>query len=42
MVIFIFSFNGISSQIEGKEYDKIKDALSKFYSRNKEINPNIR
>ena len=40
MVIFIFSFNGISSQIEGKEYDKIKDALSKFYSRNKEINPN--
>ena len=40
MVIFIFSFNGISSKIDGKEDDKIKDALSKFYSKNKEINPN--
>ena len=40
MVKFIFSFNGNNTPIECKKEDKLKDALSKFYSKNKEINPN--
>ena len=40
MVIFIFSFNGKNIEIECKKEEKLKDALSKLYSRNKEINPN--